>query len=55
MSTQLPIARVKKIMKKDPDVSLISQNSVFLVAKATELFLEDFVREAFKVAKKNKV
>lgn len=44
---QLPLARVKHIMKVDPDVSLITGECTFLVAKATELFIESLVREAF--------
>ncbi|CAH0555028.1 unnamed protein product [Brassicogethes aeneus] len=37
---RLPLARVKHMMKQDPDVSIIGQDSVFLVAKATEMFIE---------------
>lgn len=44
---QLPLARVKQIMKVDPDVSLITGECTFLVAKATELFIESMAREAF--------
>lgn len=32
---RLPLARVKKIMKSDPDLQLASQDAVFLIAKAT--------------------
>lgn len=34
-STLLPLARVKRIIKSDPDVKLISSDACFLVAKAT--------------------
>lgn len=34
-STRLPMARVKNIMKMDPDVSVVSGDAVFLVTKAT--------------------
>lgn len=44
---QLPTARVKHIMKADPDVTLITGECTFLVAKATELFIESLAREAF--------
>lgn len=43
----LPTARVKHIMKADPDVTLITGECTFLVAKATELFIESLAREAF--------
>lgn len=33
--SKLPLARIKAIMKTDPDVSLASQESVFIIAKAT--------------------
>ena len=33
--TQLPIARVKLIIKTDPDTSLASQEAVLLVTKVT--------------------
>lgn len=34
-STRLPMARIKNIMKMDPDVNVISGDAVFLVTKAT--------------------
>lgn len=43
----LPSARVKQIMKTDQEVSLITGECTFLVAKATELFIESLAREAF--------
>ena len=33
--SKLPLARIKALMKADPDVSLASQESVFIIAKAT--------------------
>lgn len=44
---RLPLARIKHIMKVDPDVSIISQECAVLVTKATELFIESLAREAF--------
>lgn len=32
---KLPLARVKALMKSDPELSLASQESVFLISKAT--------------------
>lgn len=34
-TTKLPMARIKNIMKMDPDVSIVSADAVFLVTKAT--------------------
>lgn len=36
--TRLPLSRVRNIMKLDPDVSMASQEAVFLIAKATVHF-----------------
>lgn len=32
---KLPLSRIKTLMKADPDVTLASQDSVFIIAKAT--------------------
>ncbi|XP_044743571.1 DNA polymerase epsilon subunit 4 [Chrysoperla carnea] len=52
--TKLPLARIKNIMKMDPDLNLTSQEAVFLVAKATELFIGSLARETFAITSKNK-
>jgi histone H3/H4 len=44
----LPLARVKRIMKSDADVKLISQEAVVLVTKAAELLIEHLAEEAYK-------
>ncbi|EGC32707.1 hypothetical protein DICPUDRAFT_155311 [Dictyostelium purpureum] len=49
--TQLPIARIKRIMKNDKDVKLISSDALMLVTKSTELFLDYFCKEAYKKTK----
>eukprot|EP01127_Copromyxa_protea_P016142 TRINITY_DN4747_c0_g1_i1.p2 TRINITY_DN4747_c0_g1~~TRINITY_DN4747_c0_g1_i1.p2 ORF type:complete len:105 (-),score=24.26 TRINITY_DN4747_c0_g1_i1:38-352(-) len=49
----LPLARVKRIIKSDPDVKLVSADANFLIAKSTELFLEYLALEAEKQAKAN--
>lgn len=52
----LPMSRVKTIMKSSPDVSNISQESLFLIAKATELFVDHLTHKALeKSVTKNKV
>ncbi|PNF40410.1 DNA polymerase epsilon subunit 4 [Cryptotermes secundus] len=44
---RLPLARVKHIMKIDPDVHFASQEAVFLITKSTELFIESLAKEAY--------
>ncbi|KAG0216495.1 hypothetical protein BGX28_000009 [Mortierella sp. GBA30] len=52
--TQLPAARVKRIIKEDKDVQMVSNDAVFLISVATELFLESFTTKAFNLAKLDK-
>ena len=35
---RLPLARIKHIVKTDPDVQNVSQEAAFLIGKATVLF-----------------
>lgn len=46
-SHKFPLGRVKNIMKMDPDVNLASQDSVFLITKALEMFVESLAIEAY--------
>lgn len=43
----IPKAAVKRIMKLDGDVNQVANDAVILVAKATELFMDKFTREAY--------
>ncbi|XP_046818455.1 DNA polymerase epsilon subunit 4 [Vespa crabro] len=45
---RLPIGRVRNIIKMDPDVNLVNQEAVFLIAKSTELFIDSLAKEAYK-------
>ncbi|XP_065156039.1 DNA polymerase epsilon subunit 4 [Atheta coriaria] len=45
---KLPLATVKRIMKADPDVHLITQDAVFLTTKATEFFIEMLGKATFE-------
>jgi len=47
-TTLLPVSRVKTIMKSSPDVSTISNESLFLIVKATELFVEELSRKTLQ-------
>lgn len=44
----IPLARVKRIMKSDNDVKLISQEAVVVVTKAAELLIQHLAKDAFK-------
>ncbi|XP_043495182.1 DNA polymerase epsilon subunit 4-like isoform X2 [Polistes fuscatus] len=37
---RLPIGRVRNIMKMDPEVNLVNQEAVFLIAKSTNMLYE---------------
>ncbi|XP_069596526.1 DNA polymerase epsilon subunit 4 [Ranitomeya imitator] len=51
---KLPMSRIKSLMKSDPDVSLASQEAVFAISKATELFIEAIAKDAFVYAQRGK-
>ncbi|KAJ8039738.1 DNA polymerase epsilon subunit 4 [Holothuria leucospilota] len=53
-SSKFPLSRIKVIMKTDPDMTLASQESVFLIAKAVELFLDDLTKSAYEYTARNK-
>ncbi|OMJ67920.1 hypothetical protein SteCoe_34798 [Stentor coeruleus] len=44
---QLPLARIKKVMKTDEDVKMISSEAPALFAKACELFLIEITHRAW--------
>ncbi|XP_013420783.1 DNA polymerase epsilon subunit 4 [Lingula anatina] len=44
---KIPMARIKSLMKWDPDVTLASQEAVVAIAKATELFVGNLAKEAY--------
>ncbi|KAJ8683694.1 hypothetical protein QAD02_019486 [Eretmocerus hayati] len=52
--TNLPIARVRKIIKTDPEISLVNQEAVFLITKATELFINCMTKESYKYTYQSK-
>ncbi|KAG0370843.1 histone-fold-containing protein [Gamsiella multidivaricata] len=52
--TVLPVARVKRIIKEDKDVQMVSNDAVFVISLATEMFLESFTSKAFNLAKMEK-
>ena len=46
----LPLARVKKIMKRDPDVANMSKEALFLMTKCTDIFIEHLGEAAIRQA-----
>lgn len=51
---KFPLGRVKNIMKLDPDTNMASMDAVFLISKATELFIASLAAESFSYTSKNK-
>eukprot|EP00112_Aurelia_sp_Birch-Aquarium-sp1_P004663 Seg1528.3 transcript_id=Seg1528.3/GoldUCD/mRNA.D3Y31 product="DNA polymerase epsilon subunit 4" protein_id=Seg1528.3/GoldUCD/D3Y31 len=51
---QLPHTRVRNMMKLDSDLHIASQDSVFLVTKAAELFIQFLAQEAHKKSVQSK-
>ncbi|CAA0816515.1 Nuclear transcription factor Y subunit C-1 [Striga hermonthica] len=51
---QLPLARIKKIMKADEDVRMISAEAPILFAKACELFILEITIRSWLHAEENK-
>ncbi|XP_070563236.1 DNA polymerase epsilon subunit 4-like [Ptychodera flava] len=52
--TSFPLTRVKHMMKMDPDVTLASQESVYLISKATEMFVQHLSQHCYKYTSQNK-
>ncbi|KAK3815395.1 MAG: hypothetical protein J3Q66DRAFT_402348 [Benniella sp.] len=52
--SQLPVARVKRIIKEDKDVQIVGNEAISLISIATEIFLEGFTVKGFNLAKLEK-
>ncbi|KAJ7308177.1 hypothetical protein JRQ81_008694 [Phrynocephalus forsythii] len=52
--SKLPLSRVKALVKADPDVTLASQEAVYVLARAAELFVETIAKDAFVYAQRGK-
>jgi DNA polymerase epsilon subunit 4 len=53
-SNLFPLTRVKRIMKEDKNVQLISQDALFLTAAATELFASYLAKNSYEFSKFDK-
>ena len=51
---QLPLARVKKIMKSDEDVRMISAEAPALFAKACEMFIIELTHRSWLYTEENR-
>ncbi|XP_060530102.1 DNA polymerase epsilon subunit 4 [Cylas formicarius] len=45
---RLPLSRVRQMMKMDQDCAIVQADAIFLVTKATEMFIEFMSKEAAK-------
>ncbi|ORX73658.1 histone-fold-containing protein [Linderina pennispora] len=50
----LPAARVRRIIKEDKDIFACGADSIFLVSRATEYFIDSLVREGYEFARFDK-
>ncbi|TFL06344.1 histone-fold-containing protein [Pterulicium gracile] len=50
----LPLARIKKVMKSDPEVKMIAADAPIIFCKACEIFISEVTARAFIVADANK-
>ncbi|KAF9350840.1 hypothetical protein BGX34_000961 [Mortierella sp. NVP85] len=50
----LPLARIKKVMKSDPEVKMISAEAPILFSKACEIFICEITRRAWLHAEESK-
>lgn len=53
-SQQLPLARIKKVMKADPEVKMISAEAPILFAKGCDIFITELTMRAWIHAEENK-
>jgi len=51
---RFPHTRIRTIMKMEPDLTIASQESVYLITKAAELFVQLQAKEAYKRTKLSK-
>eukprot|EP01088_Endostelium_zonatum_P015288 TRINITY_DN3680_c0_g1_i1.p1 TRINITY_DN3680_c0_g1~~TRINITY_DN3680_c0_g1_i1.p1 ORF type:complete len:145 (-),score=54.67 TRINITY_DN3680_c0_g1_i1:371-805(-) len=44
---QFPLARIRKIIKSDPEVKMVATDATLAISRSTELFVEMLVKEAY--------
>ncbi|KAF7886160.1 hypothetical protein EAF00_010263 [Botryotinia globosa] len=50
-TTQLPLSRIKKIIGTDQDINMCSNNAAFVIALATEMFIQYMAESGHNVVK----
>ncbi|KAH8678808.1 hypothetical protein BGZ60DRAFT_428630 [Tricladium varicosporioides] len=50
-TAQLPLSRVKKIINLDPDVDTVTSSATFVIALATEMFIQHMAEQGHNVVK----
>ncbi|KAI8324732.1 histone-fold-containing protein [Martensiomyces pterosporus] len=53
-TSMLPAARVRRIIKEDKDIFACGSDSLFLISKATEYFVDSLVRESYEFSRFDK-
>ncbi|CAB4063826.1 POLE4 [Lepeophtheirus salmonis] len=53
LSLRIPSVKIRNLIKLDPDVQVVSQESVHLLTKATELFIASLAQESYEVTLKS--
>ena len=53
-ATQLPVSKIKTMMRMDPEVQMVGSEAAFLVTKATELFVQYLAHKASESTTANK-
>lgn len=54
MALAIPLAKVKKIVKADADAKMIKPDALTLIARSSELFVEQFVEDSYHFTKLEK-
>ena len=44
---QFPLGTVKRIIKMDPDINMVNKDSIFLISKALQMFVQSLSIEAY--------
>ncbi|KAJ1761161.1 hypothetical protein GGH19_005332 [Coemansia sp. RSA 1807] len=53
-SSTLPAARVRRIIKEDKDIYACGSDSLYLITRATECFIDSLVREGYEFSRLEK-